>query len=245
MERLNIVVKVRTTLSVILGIIVKIIIPLFIVTAVIVLLVSVSEVNSKLKELHEKQDIISSELDNVKEDVSSIYKEIDVIKNNLDGIVERVEGLETDTDSIHKNFEDFKEDVTKKLSVKETKSSTGSKEYTGVISYTQSEFDYFCRLIMGESGGEKYAQNLADATVVVNRVLSDKFPNTLMGVMKQKGQFFGRTDRKPTENVKRACKEALSGTLGVPRHVLFFWSNGSSWSGRTFYKQIGSHYYFS
>lgn len=123
--------------------------------------------------------------------------------------------------------------------------SNTEKKDKPIIKYSESEYDLFCRLIMGECGGESYQCQLATASVVINRVRSSRFPDTLKGVIKQKGQFSGRTDKKPTESIKKACWEAICGNGNVPSSVLYFRASKSKkWGSHTFYRRIGGHSFY-
>lgn len=55
--------------------------------------------------------------------------------------------------------------------------------------YTQNEFDILSALIYCEAGGEPYEVQLAVGSVVMNRLRSPLFPNTLLGVIYQHKQF--------------------------------------------------------
>ena len=81
-----------------------------------------------------------------------------------------------------------------------------------------------------EAGGEPYAGQVAVGSVVINRVLSSKFPDTVLGVIYQSGQFSpvgsGRLDialasDKATESCYRAADEAMTGVTNVGTCVFF------------------------
>lgn len=77
--------------------------------------------------------------------------------------------------------------------------------------------ELLARLINGEARGEKYQGQVAVGAVILNRVNSPQFPNTISAVIYQKGQFScitdGQFDKKIEENstVYKAAKEAISG----------------------------------
>ena len=54
--------------------------------------------------------------------------------------------------------------------------------------------DLLARLINGEARGEPYEGQVAVGAVVLNRVKSSEFPNTISGVIYQKNQFSCITD---------------------------------------------------
>ena len=74
-------------------------------------------------------------------------------------------------------------------------------------------------IIYCEAGGESYETQLAVGAVVVNRVKSGRFPNSIYSVIYQPGQFgparTGKLERKLASGVSSSCysaaQEALSG----------------------------------
>lgn len=81
--------------------------------------------------------------------------------------------------------------------------------------YQESEVRILARLVSGEARGEPYIGQVAVAAVVLNRVKSPAFPNTISGVVFQRGAFDavwdGQFDMEPTENSVRAARDALNG----------------------------------
>lgn len=81
--------------------------------------------------------------------------------------------------------------------------------------YQESELRLLARLISGEARGEPYIGQVAVGAVVLNRVKSPAFPNTISGVIFQQGAFDavwdGQFDLEPTANSVRAARDALNG----------------------------------
>ncbi|KUP06931.1 peptidoglycan-binding protein [Bacillus coahuilensis m2-6] len=79
---------------------------------------------------------------------------------------------------------------------------------------TSSEKDLVARLVEAEAKGESYAGKVAVATVILNRVDSSLFPNTITGVIYQNGQFTpvqnGKINESASADSKRAVSEALA-----------------------------------
>ena len=69
--------------------------------------------------------------------------------------------------------------------------------------------------IYGESRGEPYKGQVAVGAVILNRVKSSKFPNSIAGVIYQPGAFDAVSDGQinlgPDENALRAAKDAMNG----------------------------------
>lgn len=56
-------------------------------------------------------------------------------------------------------------------------------------SYTDKDLKYMAAIIFCEAGNQSYAGQLAVGCVIMNRVNSSAFPNTILSVIKQPGQF--------------------------------------------------------
>jgi len=82
------------------------------------------------------------------------------------------------------------------------------------VSY-QNEVELLARLIHGEARGEPYVGMVAVGAVVLNRVKSSRFPNTIAGVIYQAGAFDavadGQINLAPNEQSRRAARDALNG----------------------------------
>ena len=71
------------------------------------------------------------------------------------------------------------------------------------------------KLVYAEARGESYKGQVAVAAVVLNRVASSSFPNTISGVVYQSGAFTcvsnGSINNTPDANAIRAARDALNG----------------------------------
>lgn len=92
-------------------------------------------------------------------------------------------------------------------------SSSGGTGSTSNIS--QSDLNLLARCVYGEARGEPYNGQVAVAAVVLNRVRSSKFPNTISGVIYQSGAFTavsdGQINLTPNESAYSAARDALGG----------------------------------
>ena len=77
------------------------------------------------------------------------------------------------------------------------------------------EVELLARLIHGEARGEPYVGMVAVGAVVLNRVKSSSFPNTIAGVIYQAGAFDavadGQINLTPSEQSRRAARDAMNG----------------------------------
>lgn len=105
-------------------------------------------------------------------------------------------------------------------------------EWRDISEVTFAEGDRYllANLIYCEAGGEPYEGQLAVGSVVINRVLSRNYPDSVVGVIYQNKQFSpvasGRLElalaaNKATTNCYRAADEAMSGVTNVGNCVYF------------------------
>ncbi len=98
------------------------------------------------------------------------------------------------------------------------------------VSFAEGDRYLLANLIYCEAGGEPYAGQVAVGSVVMNRVLSSVYPNTVTGVIYQSGQFSpvasGRlalalADGRATAACYQAADEVMKGTTNVGNCVYF------------------------
>ena len=102
--------------------------------------------------------------------------------------------------------------------------------------------------VHGESRGEPFIGQVAVAAVILNRVQSASFPNTVSGVIFQPGAFTAVADGQiwlsPTPDSKKAVIDAINGWDPTGNAVYYFnpATATSSWIwGRPQIKRIGKH----
>ena len=85
----------------------------------------------------------------------------------------------------------------------------------GVGGYTSSDVYLLAKTIHAEGRGEPYTGQVAIGAVILNRVRSASFPNTISGVVYQKGAFTavddGQINLTPNETAMKAAKDAMNG----------------------------------
>ena len=91
--------------------------------------------------------------------------------------------------------------------------STGSTAVSASI--ISADHRLLSRLVYAEARGESYKGQVAVAAVVLNRVASASFPNTISGVIYQSGAFTcvsnGSINQTPDATAIRAARDALNG----------------------------------
>lgn len=85
----------------------------------------------------------------------------------------------------------------------------------GSASSSSGNLYLLARLVHGEARGEVYKGKVAVAAVVLNRVRSSSFPNTIAGVIYQSGAFDavsdGQINLEPDQESINAARDAMNG----------------------------------
>ena len=127
-----------------------------------------------------------------------------------------------------------------------TLSSSSSSSGSSTVSADQY---LLARLVYAEARGESYKGKVAVAAVVLNRVRSSAFPNTISGVIYQNNAFEsvsnGSINKTPDSDCLRAAREAMNG-WDPTGGCLYFYnaaqvSTGSWIKTRTVKTVIGNH----
>ena len=104
--------------------------------------------------------------------------------------------------------------------------------------YDQEDLFWLSRVIYAESGNQPLEGKMAVGNVVMNRVASPIYPNTVEGVLAQKNQFStyksgALADRTPNESSIIAAKLVLDGgEVEETEGAMYFDSNANSWAAR-------------
>lgn len=96
----------------------------------------------------------------------------------------------------------------------------------GAVTLSSADLSLLARLVEAEAGGEPYVGKVAVAAVVLNRVRSSRFPNTVRAVIYQAGQFTpvsnGRINLPAGEESLRAARDAAGGWDPTNGALFFF-----------------------
>lgn len=122
-------------------------------------------------------------------------------------------------------------------------------------SYTEDELYWLSRIIHAESGGEPFQGKLAVGTVVLNRVASPDFPNTIYGVIFDRKwgiqftpAYNGMIYKTPSEESVLAAKMVLEGTREAGDSLYFLAPHltDNHWiiKNREYVTTIGGHWFY-
>ncbi len=115
-------------------------------------------------------------------------------------------------------------------------------------SNSSSDLNLLARLVYGEARGEPYTGQVAVAAVVLNRVKSSSFPNSVAGVIYQSGAFSvvndGQINLTPNSTARKAAQDAINGWDPTYGAIYYFNPNTATnkwiWS-RPVTVVIGNH----
>ncbi|GGA61143.1 spore cortex-lytic enzyme [Ornithinibacillus halotolerans] len=114
--------------------------------------------------------------------------------------------------------------------------------------FSQNDIDLMANAVYGEARGEPYEGQVAVAAVILNRVESPTFPNTVAGVIFEPRAFTAVADGQiwltPNDKAREAVLDAINGWDPTGNAIYYFNPDTatSSWIwGRPQIKRIGKH----
>ncbi|MBQ7642438.1 MAG: spore cortex-lytic enzyme [Clostridia bacterium] len=126
--------------------------------------------------------------------------------------------------------------------------STTSTSSSSTGGYTSSDTNLLAKLIYAEARGEPYSGQVAVGAVVLNRVKSSSFPNTISGVIYQPYAFTcvsdGQINLSPNSTALSAARDAMNGL--DPSYGSLYYYNPSVATSKWIYSRktvvtIGNH----
>lgn len=170
-------------------------------------------------------------------EVTRLVNQTQSALNNKAGEIEQKENevtaQEEELAQIKDNIAELQKKLAEELAMSQAAANAEWRDISQV-EFSEDDVKMLANLIYCEARGESYDGKLAVASVVVNRVLSSKFPNTMAGVIYQSNQFAPVTSTKNSfvealaydkaANVSgcyEAAREAMSGITNVSNCVFF------------------------
>ena len=179
--------------------------------------------------LQDLRDEAEQERERVEQIVKETQGSINIYSAQITETEEQIEAYENQIAEKEKDME-----YLKKLLEEERAKSRLAKNSTwrdiSEVSFAEGDRTLLANLIYCEAGGESYEGQVAVGAVVMNRVLSSVFPDTVSGVIYAPKQFSpagsGRlalalAQNKATDSCYRAADEAMSGYSNVGSCVYF------------------------
>lgn len=139
--------------------------------------------------------------------IQTVLKQKGYYSGSVDGI------FGTKTRTAVKNFQRDKGLAVDGIAGKKTLAALGITSSQN--SSSSSDYTLLARLISAEARGESYTGQVAVGAVVLNRIEHPSFPDTVSGVIYQKGAFSclddGQFYKPVSDSAYRAARDALNG----------------------------------
>lgn len=165
----------------------------------------------------ELEEADSMELATDKEDVENEFTE-NKNKSEEETAAPTADAAEETVVEAHTTFADLTEEEKKELPgyEEETEPVMKTEEAEEAMVLSDNDYNTLLRIVQAESGGCDIIGKILVANVILNRVESDEFPNSIYGVVYQKHQFSpvidGSINRcKVTDETREAVERALNG----------------------------------
>ena len=181
-----------------------------------------AELGQLRQQTENEQKKVSSLVVNTAQDVAAYADQIEDAEDTIEALETMLSKQEQDIVALQKQYEE-------ELALSRLAAQSAWRDISEVT-FEEGDRRLLANLIYCEAGGEPYAGQVAVGAVVINRVLSSRYPNTVVGVIYQNKQFSpvasGRlalalAEEKATASCYKAADEAMSGMTNVGHCVYF------------------------
>lgn len=184
--------------------------------------VELTELNSLKDKANEEKNRVAGLVNKTNKNIASYTSQIADAEETIDALENMINEQEKDIVALTKQYEE-------ELALSRLAASSKWRSLSEV-SFEEGDRKLLANLIYCEAGAEPYAGQVAVGAVVINRVLSVRYPNTVVGVIYQNKQFSpvasGRlalalANDKATQSCYKAADEAMAGGTNVGQCVYF------------------------
>lgn len=197
----------------------------------------IQQEEAELQREHEELEALRASQQEKRNQVNALVNQTHSALNNKVGEITQKENEVTAQEEALEQIKDNIAELQKKLAEELAMSQAAANaEWRDIsqVEFSEDDVTMLANLIYCEARGESYDGKLAVASVVVNRILSSKFPNTMAGVIYQKNQFAPVTSTRNSfvealaydkaansSGCYEAAREAMSGITNVTNCVYF------------------------
>ena len=205
------------------------------------------------QELNKMIDKLVNQVEQSESDFQKLEKRYKTLQKRNEVLQDQIKKNEVTIKELTQEIEGYQTSARGRKAPQNGNKKVSNKINTVSSSATSSDTALLERLVQCEAGGESLEGKIAVANVVLNRVKSETFPNTIYDVICQKGQFqpVGNgaiNTAVPSGETKEAVKRALAGEKVVADNVKFFWAtwvrpSHSIWQHLKPVQTIGVHHF--
>lgn len=188
-----------------------------------------ARLQQEMAELDSLRDKVSAEKKLVNTYVQQTASSISEYTGQISDAEAKVLQQEAKIKEQEKNIEYLKKKLAEEQAMSKLAAQSSWRDISEVT-FDENDRYLLANLIYCEAGGESYAGQLAVGAVVINRVLSSVYPNSVVEVIYQKSQFSpagsGRlalalAENRATASCYKAADEAMAGQTNVGNCVYF------------------------
>ena len=147
------------------------------------------------------------------------------LQNQLYDMTEKFNSLDNEKKSLENKVLELEENLEKQKIVTSRSSTSSRTTNSNSDSSSWSDLELLARIINAEAGGCTDEHQLLVGNVVLNRVADSRFPNTIYGVIYQKGQYSptwnGAINKIPSQQAYINAQRLLDGERFCPSNVVF------------------------
>jgi len=193
----------------------------------------IKEVKTQLEEEEAQLLALHTEVENKQEEVVNLVEEasknVSSQQNVIDATALEKVAIENEVKAKEETVSELRKQYEAELALSELAQNSYKRDISEVT-FVEGDLKILASIIYCEAGGEPYAGQLAVGAVAINRLLSSRYPDTLVGVIYQPYQFSpvlsGRmeialTQNKATQSCYNAATEAMSGVTNVDGCLYF------------------------
>lgn len=206
-----------------------------------------AKLESEKAELDEYYAQVEAEQAKVSGYVSETSSTIGVYKSQIKNAEAVADAYAAQAEEEAKNIAALKKKLAEEIALSKLAAQSSWRDISEV-SFQEGDRYLLANLIYCEAGNQPYAGQLAVGAVVINRVLSSVYPNTVVGVIYQNKQFspvgdghlaLALAENRATAACYKAADEAMAGQTNVG-HCVYFRTPIEGLSGI----QIGAHIFY-
>ena len=205
------------------------------------------DTQAQIEEITEELEIAKAQLENDKNELDNYKVQVVAEQSRVSGLIsqannslaatsDEISDAEAAAAAYEQQLKEQEEELTalraklaEEIRMAELAAQSSWRDISEV-NFAEGDRYLLANLIYCEAGAEPYSGQVAVGSVVMNRVLSSVYPDTIVGVIYQSGQFSpvasGRlalalTEGRATASCYQAADEVMSGTTNVGNCVYF------------------------
>ena len=200
-----------------------------------------NSLDEKHEEIADLTDAVRGQLDTTNSNISSEKGKLANFTQQLSDLDKKMKSLESQTAAAQAALA---KQIAERLALQR-------EDTSGSYAASATELEWLAATIQAEAGGESYTGKLAVGSVIMNRVKSSVFHNTVIGVITQHMQFASYRSGKveliiangPNSTCIQAAQEVLNGAR-VGDYLFFMTKYYADYYGISEYTMIGNHAFF-